>query len=132
MNLGNLVGISTARNPHKAAVIFGNENLSYEQLHQATTSLARWFIEQGCQPGNRIALHWPNSIEMVKLLFACFKAGLIAVPVNMSMKAPEVRLYAHALKSRDVLCEARSARGSGGSGAWMHLIAGDPYFLRSA
>jgi long-chain acyl-CoA synthetase len=108
MNLGNLVGISTARNPHKAAVIFGNENFSYEQLDQATASLARWFIEQGCQPGDRIALHWPNSIEMVKLLFACFKAGLIAVPVNVLMKAPEVAYTL--MHSKAVMCFVRPDR----------------------
>jgi acyl-CoA synthetase (AMP-forming)/AMP-acid ligase II len=90
MNLGNLLTASALRNPHKAALIFQEESVSYEQLDATTTSLAQALLAQGCQPGDRIALHWPNSIEMAKLLFACFKAGLIAVPINLFLKAPEI------------------------------------------
>jgi long-chain acyl-CoA synthetase len=90
MNLGNLVTVSVLRNPHKAAPIFQEESVSYEQLDATTTSLAQALLAQGCQPGDCIALHWPNSIEMAKLLFACFKAGLIAVPINLFLKAPEI------------------------------------------
>ncbi len=90
MNLGNLLSGSAERNPRKTATILENESISYEQLDHSTTSLARWFLRQGCKPGDRIAVHWPNSIETAKLFFACFKAGMIAVPVNVRMKAPEV------------------------------------------
>src|SRR6266403_2622589 len=90
MNLGNLLSASAARNPQKTACVFENESISYERLDRSTTSLARWFLQQGCKPGDRIAIHWPNSIETVTLFFACFKAGIIAVPVNVRMKAPEV------------------------------------------
>ena len=84
MNLGNLLSASAARNPRKTACVFENESISYEQLDRSTTSLARWFLRQGCKPGDRIAVHWPNSIETVTLFFACFKAGMIAVPANHS------------------------------------------------
>jgi long-chain acyl-CoA synthetase len=90
MNLGNLLSASAARNPRKTACVFENESISYELLDRSTTSVARWFLQQGCEPGDRIAVHWPNSIEAVTLSFACFKAGMIAVPVNVRLKAPEV------------------------------------------
>ncbi len=90
MNLGNLLSASAARNPRKTACIIENESISYEDLDRSTTSLARWLLQQGCNPGDRIAIHWPNSIETVTLFFACFKAGIIAVPVNVRMKPPEV------------------------------------------
>jgi long-chain acyl-CoA synthetase len=90
MNLGDLLSGSAERNPRKTAIVLENESISYEQLDHSTTSLARWFLRQGCEPGDRIAVHWPNSIETAKLFFACFKARMIAVPVNVRMKAPEV------------------------------------------
>lgn len=90
MNLGDFLSASTARNPRKTAIALENERISYEQLEHSSASLARWLLRQGCKPGDRIAIHWPNSIEIVKLLFACFKAGMIAVPVNVRLKAPEV------------------------------------------
>jgi long-chain acyl-CoA synthetase len=104
MNLGDSLSASAARNPRKTAVILGHERLSYEQLAQSSESLARWLLQNGYQSGDRVALHWPNSIEMVKLLFACFKAGMIAVPVNVRLKAPEVAYIIE--HSRAALCFA--------------------------
>ena len=90
MNLGNLLTASALRNPHKAALIFQEESVSYGQLDATTPPLAQALLAHGCQPRDRIALHWPNSIEMATLLFACFKSGLIAVPINLFLKAPEI------------------------------------------
>ncbi len=90
MTLGDLLHTSATRNPQKAALILGEEVVSYEQLNHSTTRLACQFLQDGLRPGDRIAIHWSNSIEVVKLFFACFKAGLIAVPVNIRMKAPEI------------------------------------------
>jgi long-chain acyl-CoA synthetase len=104
MNLGDSLSASAARNPQKTAVILGHERLSYEQLEHCSESLARWLLQHGYKSGDRIALHWPNSIEMVKLLFACFKAGMIAVPVNVRLKGPEVAYIIE--HSRAAICFA--------------------------
>lgn len=53
MNLGNLLNASAARNPRKTACIIENESISYEELDRSATSLARWFLQQGCKPGER-------------------------------------------------------------------------------
>jgi long-chain acyl-CoA synthetase len=71
-------------------LIIDDRTISYEELDSSTTRLARQLLRQGCQPGDRIAIHWSNSIEVVKLFFACFKAAMIAVPVNVRMKTPEI------------------------------------------
>src|SRR5258707_6235903 len=99
MNMANLLSASAERNPRKTAIILENECVSYEQLDRSTTSLAQWFLRHGCKPGDRIAFHWPNSIETVKLFFACFKAGMIAVPVNVRMKPPEIAYVLHHSKA---------------------------------
>jgi long-chain acyl-CoA synthetase len=90
MNIANVLNASAERDPKKAAIVLKNESISYEQLDGSTTSLARWSLRQGLKPGDRVAIHWPNSIETVKLFFACFKAGMIAVPIHVRMKTPEV------------------------------------------
>jgi long-chain acyl-CoA synthetase len=90
MDLGTALRRSAERNPQKPAVICGGEIVSYEALDRSTDALARWLLRQGLEPGDRVALHWSNSIEVVDLYFACFKAGLIAVPVNNRLKAPEI------------------------------------------
>ena len=81
---------SAARSPQKPAVICGDQVVSYQALDRSTDALARWLLRQGLEPGDRVAIHWCNSVEVVNLYFACFKAGLIAVPVNNRLKAPEI------------------------------------------
>jgi long-chain acyl-CoA synthetase len=90
MTLGEMLHLSATRHPRKPALICGEENVSYEILDQATDALAHWLLRQGLEPGDRVAIHWMNSVETVVLYFACFKAGLVAVPVNNRLKAPEI------------------------------------------
>jgi long-chain acyl-CoA synthetase len=90
MTMGQMLRLSAARNPDKPAVVCGEHIVSYRALDEATDALAIWLLEQGLQPGERVAIHWTNSLETVKLFFACFKAGLIAVPLNNRLKAPEI------------------------------------------
>jgi long-chain acyl-CoA synthetase len=59
-------------------------------LDRSTDALARWLLQDGLKSGDRVAIHWCNSVEAVTLYFACFKSGLIAVPVNNRLKAPEI------------------------------------------
>jgi long-chain acyl-CoA synthetase len=100
MDLGTALRNSAARNPQKPAVICGSQIASYEALDRSTDALARWLLQQGLEPGDRVALHWCNSIEVVNLYFACFKAGLIAVPVNNRLKAPEIAYILQHSKAR--------------------------------
>jgi long-chain acyl-CoA synthetase len=81
---------SAARSPQKPAVICGDQVVTYTELDRSSDALARWFLDQGLEPGDRLAIHWCNSIETVNLYFACFKAGVIAVPVNNRLKPAEI------------------------------------------
>ena len=102
IDLGGLLRYSAARTPHKPVVICDDQVVSYGALDRSTEALAYWLLSKGLEPGDRVALHWCNSIDLVKLYFACFKAGLIAVPVNNRMKASEI---AYVLKhSKAKLC----------------------------
>jgi long-chain acyl-CoA synthetase len=89
-NLGEMLRRSAARSPQKPAVICGDRVVCYEALDRTTDALARWLLREGLQTGDRVAIHWCNSVPVVNLYFACFKAGLIAVPVNNRLKAPEI------------------------------------------
>lgn len=90
MDLGTTLRQSAAQYPRKSALVCGDQTISYESLNHSTDALARWLLGQGLEPGDRVAIHWQNAVETVNLYFACFKAGLIAVPVNNRLKAPEI------------------------------------------
>jgi long-chain acyl-CoA synthetase len=100
MNLGNLLSARAIEHPRKDAVIGPAGTLSYEALEESSTRLANWFITQGLQPGERIAIHWSNSPTAVQLYFALFKAGLIAVAVNTRLKSLEIESILARSKAR--------------------------------
>lgn len=91
MNIADTLRASASRTPSKTALICQDRSISYVELDFMTDALAAWFLDQeGISAGDRIAIHWCNSIETVALYYACFKAGLIAVPLNNRLKAPEL------------------------------------------
>jgi long-chain acyl-CoA synthetase len=90
LNLGRMLRQASLKNPDGIALVCDEEQLSFAELDQSTDALARWLLRAGLEPGDRVAIHWSNSLEVVQLYFACFKAGLIAVPLNTRLKAPEI------------------------------------------
>jgi long-chain acyl-CoA synthetase len=88
--LGDLLHSRAQERLRVTSLFCGDRKMSYRELDQSTTRLAVWMLEQGLKPGDRVAIHWCNSIEVVQLFFAIFKAGLIAVPINPRLKATEV------------------------------------------
>lgn len=70
MTLGDLLHSTATKNPQKTAQYSGDDRMSYEELDESSTGLARWFVHQGMPPADRIAIHWPNSIPAVQLYFA--------------------------------------------------------------
>ena len=90
MTLGHYLNVAAASQPHKTALIDADGSITYEEFDRTTTVLAHWFLSQGLRPGDRVAIHWPNSIPTAQLYFAAFKAGIVAVPINLRLKSPEV------------------------------------------
>jgi long-chain acyl-CoA synthetase len=90
MNVGETLRASAARKPQHTALWSGNGSISYQELDQSTDRIAAWLLKQGLRAGDRLAIHWPNSIEVAKLYFGAFKAGVIAVPVNLRLKPAEI------------------------------------------
>src|SRR5215470_11710097 len=90
MTVGCTLHSHAKRQPNKAAVHTADRSISYAELDTSVASLARHLLERGLRPRDRVAIHWSNSIETVQLLLAAFRAGLVAVPINLRLKAPEI------------------------------------------
>ncbi len=74
----------------KLAVGCGDTRLTYAQFAAKAEALAQSWLLAGLQPGDRIALHWRNGIELATCYYACFAAGLVAVPVNNRLTPEEI------------------------------------------
>ncbi|MGA3044077.1 MAG: AMP-binding protein, partial [Bryobacteraceae bacterium] len=83
----------------RLAVIWEGEDgstrtLTFGELRRETDRLARALHGLGLVPGDRVALFMPMVPEVVMILYACFKLGLIAVPIfsGFGYEAVAVRL----------------------------------------
>ena len=90
MTLGELLHSRSTENSAQTVLYCEDRTMSWEELDVSTTLLAGWFLDQGLRSGERVAIHWSNHIETVQLFFGVWKAGLIAVPINIRLKPPEI------------------------------------------
>lgn len=79
--------------PLNTALVSDGKSYTYADLCRLTHSLSAALLEQGVQPGDRIAFLLPNCLEIVLCYYACFKIGAIAVPLNIRFPA-ELLQYA--------------------------------------
>ena len=77
--------------PGAAALAFGDRTLcDYATLAQRVAALAASLQASGLPAGARVAIVSRNVPEYVEALFACWWAGLVAVPVNAKLHPAEL------------------------------------------
>jgi long-chain acyl-CoA synthetase len=90
MLLNDLLTEFAQKHPAKAAVITNERSITYGELDLAVNRMARHFTDRGLERGDRVAVHWHNSIEFVVLMMGAWRAGLVVVPINPRMKVAEI------------------------------------------
>lgn len=63
--------------PAKLAVVTNEGSITYRELELAVNCLARHLVDRGLKGGDRVALHWRNSVECVMLMLGIWRAGLV-------------------------------------------------------
>src|SRR5438477_12893120 len=110
MALADTLREARRRHPDKTALIAGDERWSYARFDETTDRIAAGLLALGMQTGDRIALHFSNSAELVLSYYACFKIGVIAVPLNVRLKGPELEYILNHCGARVYLGEAELFR----------------------
>ncbi|HEU5157192.1 MAG TPA: AMP-binding protein [Streptosporangiaceae bacterium] len=90
MNVGRWLRDRARITPRRTAIVFGDVRIGYGELDERSERLAAGLLAAGAAPGDRVASLTGNSPEHVELLFACAKAGLILVPLNVRLTAAEL------------------------------------------
>jgi amino acid adenylation domain-containing protein len=70
------------RNPRGTAVREPGAEISYRELDELTNRVARALIERGVQPGERVGIWMPKSIDAVAAMQAVLRLGAAYVPVD--------------------------------------------------
>ena len=89
MNAGALLTKSAKTYPDRTAVVYGTRKLTYARLNGRVNRLANALRRLGVQRGKNVALLQYNCPQTLESLFACFKAGCGAVPINFRLHPNE-------------------------------------------
>ncbi|HET7443909.1 MAG TPA: class I adenylate-forming enzyme family protein [Solirubrobacterales bacterium] len=109
--LNELLAVGLA-NPDQVAMVSAVRSLTWGELEAESNRLAGGYRGLGLEPGDRLASLMPNRIDLVVHYLACFKAGLIATPLNYRYTHREIdhalgvsgarALVAHVERAEDV------------------------------
>ncbi|MDA1116432.1 MAG: long-chain fatty acid--CoA ligase [Proteobacteria bacterium] len=91
MNTARLLHASAQRLPDMPALARGTRTVAtYGQFSARVARLAAGMLARhGLAPGDRVALAMKNCPEYYVVMFACWHAGLVAVPINAKLHARE-------------------------------------------
>ncbi|MDA8453275.1 long-chain fatty acid--CoA ligase [Acidovorax sp. GBBC 3334] len=92
-SLWNNLAVSAQRYPHKPAVVFFGEVLTYRALAEAAERLAGRLYALGVRKGDRVLLCMQNCPQLVIAHFAILRANAVVVPVNPMNRAEELKHY---------------------------------------
>ena len=141
----DLLRVGLDADPDGLALISADTRWTWRTLDELTDRLAVNLLDLGLNPGDRVASLMPNRPALIAHYLACFKAGLVATPLNYRYMAPEIdhalavsqagALLAHVEREKDLAASQLAGRlplgtisygGKRGTGpAFDELIEGD-------
>ena len=118
MSLCGLLRAGLDADPDGLALSMCGYALDVAPLDDLSDRLAVSLLGLGLNPGDRVASLMPNRPALVVHYLACFKAGLVATPLNYRYMAPEINhalavsgaraLLAHAEREEDLAASQRA------------------------
>ncbi|WP_431236965.1 amino acid adenylation domain-containing protein [Mycolicibacterium aichiense] len=86
-SIADVFATQAARTPDAAAVTFEGQSITYRELDDASSRLARVLAGKGVGPGQRVALLLSRSAQAVVAMVAVVKTGAAYVPIDPSVPA---------------------------------------------
>ncbi len=91
MDLSEWIDRHARLTPERTAIRFPGRDVSYGALAELVHRLASAMTASGLKRGGCVAYLGVNSPEMLALLFACARLGLLFMPLNWRLAGPEHR-----------------------------------------
>ncbi len=107
--LANLITRSIAEHSSRTALICGERRLRFAEVGALTARIAGELRASGVKKGERVAILLPNCPEYVCTDFALIRLGLVRVPINPRLAAPEVAFILNDCEAAALVCSAEHA-----------------------
>ncbi|MFI0352120.1 long-chain fatty acid--CoA ligase [Actinomadura sp. 9N407] len=88
--LGSWPARRARKTPRRPALFHDGRTLTYAELDERVTRLARGLRSLGVRRGDRVAYLGPNHPSFLETLFAAGVLGAVFVPLNTRLAAPEI------------------------------------------
>src|SRR3954454_22173610 len=92
-NLASILTESAQRNSEAIALKLDDAELSYGLLDDGSARVAALLADKGVEPGDRVGIMLPNVPYFAIVYYGVLRAGGIVVPMNVLLKAREVKFY---------------------------------------
>jgi long-chain acyl-CoA synthetase len=93
LNVATMLRESAVANPDKPLCHINDLSFSYAQVDEISGRVASALLATGLQRGDKVALQLPNLPQFLFTYFGLMKAGLVMVPLNPLLRAPEVQYH---------------------------------------
>ena len=123
--LPGLFDVFCALHGPTVAVIAGEERLTFAQLNEEATRLARALVARGIAKGDRVAIAMRNCPAWILCYMAALKAGAIATLINGWWQSDELRHALDLTEPKLILADAPRAARVEASGAAGEIVALD-------
>jgi len=95
VNIGDMLRRRARDNANSEALIL-NENgqrssVTFSELNARVNQLARGLRAKGLNQHDRLALISANNLDFLTVMFACYKLGVVAVPINFLQTPDDIR-----------------------------------------
>jgi fatty-acyl-CoA synthase len=92
--------------PAKEAVVDGEKRLSYLELNRRVNRLSHALLGMDLKIGDRVAILSYNRVAFLEVIMAAAKLGLILVPLNWRLTAPELAFILNDSGAQTLLFDA--------------------------
>jgi long-chain acyl-CoA synthetase len=104
LNLSVLLEDSARTHPERAAVVLGEQRLTYAQVNAAANQVANLLVARGIRPGDKVALSCPNLPYFPVIYYGILKAGAVVVPLNVLLKGREIAYHLADSQAKAYFC----------------------------
>lgn len=103
--VGDIIQRSADVFAKRIAVVDGDRQLTYQQLNTLVDQLGHALLGLGLKHQDVVALASRNSVELLVTYFACARAGLICMPVNLGLRPSEIAFCLRDAQARVMIAE---------------------------
>ncbi|WP_418317105.1 class I adenylate-forming enzyme family protein [Piscinibacter sakaiensis] len=100
LTVADAVATHARLTPNKLGARDSRRSLSFAEWNNRACRLANGLLGLGLAKGDRVALLAYNCVEWMEIYVALARAGLVAVPINFRLTAPEIAYIAANCRAR--------------------------------